>query len=283
MLSQDGYAPGQLSERGGRIERRADGALQQRPEPAGGRSSNSPPSATRRACSRWAATSWARSFASGEPVVGVPGEGNLGVLQSGARSKRATSISPPNSSTMMTAQRIYQANAQTIKHAGPGAADPCSTPISTEVVAAMDRMIYLSMSGAKAAMQRQDVLANNLANVSDQRLPRRARLLFARCRCRASGASARACTRPGGPPWARATSPGAVTPTGRPLDVAMKGNAWLTVQGPRRHRGLHPRRIARMSTHRGSSSPRPGCRCWARADRLRFRRAARPRSPVTAP
>ena len=30
----------------------------------------------------------------------------------------------------------------------------------------MDRMIYLSMAGAKAAMQRQDVLANNLANVS---------------------------------------------------------------------------------------------------------------------
>ncbi len=26
----------------------------------------------------------------------------------------------------------------------------------------MDRMIYLSMSGAKAAMQRQEVLANNL-------------------------------------------------------------------------------------------------------------------------
>ena len=30
----------------------------------------------------------------------------------------------------------------------------------------MDRMIYLSMSGAKATMQRQDVLANNLANAS---------------------------------------------------------------------------------------------------------------------
>ena len=30
----------------------------------------------------------------------------------------------------------------------------------------MDRMIYLSMSGAKATMQRQETLANNLANVS---------------------------------------------------------------------------------------------------------------------
>ena len=30
----------------------------------------------------------------------------------------------------------------------------------------MDRLIYLSMAGAKATMQRQDVLAHNLANVS---------------------------------------------------------------------------------------------------------------------
>ena len=30
----------------------------------------------------------------------------------------------------------------------------------------MDRMIFLSMAGAKTTMQRQDALANNLANVS---------------------------------------------------------------------------------------------------------------------
>ncbi len=30
----------------------------------------------------------------------------------------------------------------------------------------MDRMIYLSMAGAKATMQRQDALAHNLANAS---------------------------------------------------------------------------------------------------------------------
>ena len=30
----------------------------------------------------------------------------------------------------------------------------------------MDRVVYLAMSGAKAALQRQDVLANNLANAS---------------------------------------------------------------------------------------------------------------------
>ena len=30
----------------------------------------------------------------------------------------------------------------------------------------MDRLIYLAMSGAKASLQRQEVLANNLANAS---------------------------------------------------------------------------------------------------------------------
>ena len=30
----------------------------------------------------------------------------------------------------------------------------------------MDRQIYLAMAGAKATMQRQEVLANNLANAS---------------------------------------------------------------------------------------------------------------------
>ena len=47
----------------------------------------------------------------------------------------------------------------------------------------MDRMIYLSMAGAKATMQRQDALAHNLANVSTTGLSRRARRRFARCRC----------------------------------------------------------------------------------------------------
>ena len=37
----------------------------------------------------------------------------------------------------------------------------------------MDRMIYLSMSGAKATMQRQDTLANNLANVDTASFKRR--------------------------------------------------------------------------------------------------------------
>jgi flagellar basal-body rod protein FlgF len=92
----------------------------------------------------------------------------------------------------------------------------------------MDRMIYLSMSGAKAAMQRQDVLANNLANVSTNGF--RAELAaFRAVPVQGSGASTRAYTLES--TVGASFEPGPVTPTGRPLDVAMKGGAWLAVQG----------------------------------------------------
>jgi flagellar basal-body rod protein FlgF len=91
----------------------------------------------------------------------------------------------------------------------------------------MDRMIYLSMSGAKATMQRQDTLANNLANVSTPGF--RAELqAFRAVPVEGSGASTRV--------YALETTtgydatPGVVTATGRNLDVAARGNAWLTVQ-----------------------------------------------------
>ena len=91
----------------------------------------------------------------------------------------------------------------------------------------MDRMIYLSMSGAKATMQRQDTLANNVANVSTPGF--RAELqAFRAVPVQGSGASTRV--------YALETttgydsSAGPVTATGRNLDVAVKGNGWLTVQ-----------------------------------------------------
>jgi flagellar basal-body rod protein FlgF len=92
----------------------------------------------------------------------------------------------------------------------------------------MDRMIYLSMSGAKATMQRQDTLANNLANVSTVGF--RAELqAFRAVPVRGDGASTRVYaleTTTGYNP-----APGTITATGRSLDVAMQGNAWLAVQG----------------------------------------------------
>ncbi len=57
---------------------------------------------------------WALSYASGDPVVGVPGEGNLGVLQAGALEESNVDITA-ELVNMITAQRIYQANAQSIK------------------------------------------------------------------------------------------------------------------------------------------------------------------------
>lgn len=57
---------------------------------------------------------WARTFASGEPVAGVPGDGNLGALQAGALEESNIDLTG-ELVAMITAQRIYQANAQTIK------------------------------------------------------------------------------------------------------------------------------------------------------------------------
>ncbi len=57
---------------------------------------------------------WARSYSSGDAVVGVPGDGNLGLLQSGALEESNVDLTSELVS-MITAQRIYQANAQTIK------------------------------------------------------------------------------------------------------------------------------------------------------------------------
>jgi flagellar basal-body rod protein FlgF len=92
----------------------------------------------------------------------------------------------------------------------------------------MDNMIYLSMSGAKAAMQRQEVLANNLANVSTNGF--RAELAaFRAVPVQGSGASTRVYALES--TVGASFEPGAVTTTGRALDVALKGNAWLAVQG----------------------------------------------------
>jgi flagellar basal-body rod protein FlgF len=91
----------------------------------------------------------------------------------------------------------------------------------------MDRLIYLSMAGAKATMQRQDVLAHNLANASTPGF--RAELTaFRAVPVLGSGASTRVYAIESTPGYSN--EPGQVMPTGRNLDVAMKGNAWLAVQ-----------------------------------------------------
>jgi flagellar hook protein FlgE len=57
---------------------------------------------------------WVQTAASGGPVVGVPGSGNLGVLQASALEESNVDLTS-ELVNMITAQRDYQANAQTIK------------------------------------------------------------------------------------------------------------------------------------------------------------------------
>ncbi len=57
---------------------------------------------------------WSRTFASGDPVTGVPGDGNLGVLRAGALEESNIDLTG-ELVNMIISQRIYQANAQTIK------------------------------------------------------------------------------------------------------------------------------------------------------------------------
>jgi flagellar hook protein FlgE len=57
---------------------------------------------------------WSESSTSGAPLVGVPGSGTLGVMQSSAVEDSNTDLTA-ELVNMITAQRYYQANAQTIK------------------------------------------------------------------------------------------------------------------------------------------------------------------------
>jgi len=57
---------------------------------------------------------WARSFESGDPTVGTANSGNIGSLQAGALEESNVDLTG-ELVNMITAQRVYQANAQTIK------------------------------------------------------------------------------------------------------------------------------------------------------------------------
>lgn len=57
---------------------------------------------------------WVETKASGQPLPGKPGSGDLGVLQAGALEQSNVDLTAALVE-MITAQRVYQANAQTIK------------------------------------------------------------------------------------------------------------------------------------------------------------------------
>ena len=91
----------------------------------------------------------------------------------------------------------------------------------------MDRVIYLAMAGAKATLQRQDVLAHNLANASTNGF-RAEMMAFRAVPVRGDGASTRVYALETTPGYN--AEPGPIATTGRSLDVAVAGQGWLAVQ-----------------------------------------------------
>jgi flagellar hook protein FlgE len=112
-LTQDGYAPGQLSglsiERTGIVMATYSNGQS---KPAGQIELST--FRNTQGLKPLGNNMWARTYESGDPIVGVPGQGNLGVLQSGALEESNVDLTG-ELVAMITAQRIYQANAQTIK------------------------------------------------------------------------------------------------------------------------------------------------------------------------
>ena len=93
----------------------------------------------------------------------------------------------------------------------------------------MDRMIYVSMAGAKALMQRQDALTHNLANAGTDGF--RADMMTARAvPVRQEGtATTRVYNVETTAGFNAATGP--ARQTGNPLDIAVRGSGWLAVIG----------------------------------------------------
>src|SRR3954453_19635064 len=111
----------------------------------------------------------------------------------------------------------------------------------------MDRMLYLAMSGAKATMQRQDVLSNNLANASTTGF--RAELqAFRAVPVRGDGATTRVYALESTVGYD--AQPGTVPAAGPRLGHRAGARRRRPRQrvafraGARRHRGVHPRRRA---------------------------------------
>ena len=112
-VSQDGYAPGQLVG----LQFETNGVVTARYSNGQTKSAGQVEFANFRnvqGLSPLGGNAWSRTYASGEPIVGVPGDGNLGVLQAGALEESNVDLTAELVS-MITAQRVYQANAQTIK------------------------------------------------------------------------------------------------------------------------------------------------------------------------
>ncbi|MES1974496.1 MAG: flagellar basal-body rod protein FlgF [Pseudomonadota bacterium] len=93
----------------------------------------------------------------------------------------------------------------------------------------MDKLVYTAATGLKAHMASQAAIANNMANASTIGF-RADRVVFDRMQLSGSALDTRT---PASEEVVDADRrPGAIMQTGRPLDVAIAGDAWLTVQAP---------------------------------------------------
>jgi flagellar basal-body rod protein FlgF len=93
----------------------------------------------------------------------------------------------------------------------------------------MDRLIYTALSGARTAMERQAVVANNLANVSTQGFRAEVAAFRAVPVPTADGATASRVLAMESTLGAD-FSPGVIHQTGRDLDVAVQGSGWIAVR-----------------------------------------------------
>ncbi len=91
----------------------------------------------------------------------------------------------------------------------------------------MDRLIYTAMSGMSDSMLRQRVLASNMSN--SQTIGFRAEMLYSTpVTLKGPGIEARAMSE--GEVHGADMTAGSIAQTGRPLDIALAGDALLTVQ-----------------------------------------------------
>jgi flagellar hook protein FlgE len=112
-LSQDGYTSGEMTgltigENGTIATRYSNGQTQYSGQIALADFRNT------QGLSPLGGNAWAATFESGEPVTGAPGAGKFGALRAGALEDSNVDLTS-ELVNMMTAQRAYQANAQTIK------------------------------------------------------------------------------------------------------------------------------------------------------------------------
>jgi flagellar basal-body rod protein FlgF len=114
----------------------------------------------------------------------------------------------------------------------------------------MDRLIYTALTGLSARQRESQVTANNLANASVPGFRRELVVQEGRYLGRAGAIPARAQT--GAPSLSTPREGGRVEATGRGLDVALAGEAWLAVQGP-----IVGGRITEGYTRRGDLSVNP--------------------------